>query len=159
MYKPLIDRLPYRKRLVAYEELSQKVSALEQTEVKEELQWLRDLALIPWERLYEGTEIQETQKNKMRALLTGKKGAQNVLVKNIVHSFIGEFFSWREQVAEREKTLLHELVIRCAKIEEAENTVLSIDAFVVCLSDELTKAELRVFFKSLVIAVATMSDR
>ena len=69
--KPLIDRLPYQRRLEAYEELLGKVSKREKAGVEEELQWLENLELIFWEQYYKNKEKRETRKNQMKTLLKG----------------------------------------------------------------------------------------
>ena len=76
-----------------------------------------------------------------------------------VHSFIGDLAVSGVRFGEREKVLLRELVFRCAQLEEEDNTLLSIDTLVICMSYKFTPEELRLFFKSLVVEVASMSPR
>ena len=163
LFKPLIDRLPYQRRLEAYEELLSKVSTREKAGVKEELQWLNNLELIGWEEFYKNKGMREKRRNQMKELL--KKGkwtrsySEAYFVICNVHSFIQNLSYSKVKIDERGKALLRELVIRCAELEEEENSILSIDALVIFMSYKPTIGELRMFFKSLVVEVAAMSLR
>ena len=136
--------------------------------MEEELQWLENLELIFWEQYYKNKEKRETRKNQMKTLLKGgtlKKATRNQTCCEAyftlcnVHSFIGDLAVSGVRFGEREKALLRELVFRCAQLEEEDNTLLSINTLVICMSYKFTPEELRLFFKSLVVEVASMSPR
>ena len=166
--KPLIDRLPYKRQLEAYEELLGKVSTREKARVAEELQWLENLEFIWWEKLENQRHLQEQnqEKNLTRTLLKGGRletGNGNLFYSEAyfvignMRRFIGDFVSARVRIGEREKALLRELVLHCARLEEESDFDLSIDILVLSMSYKLTLPELRMFFKSLVIEVAAIS--
>ena len=166
--KPLIDRLPYQKKLEAYEELLKKVSKREKAWVAEELQWLENLEFICWEKLYKLKGLRDRRKNSMKALLKEGKletGNGNLFYSEadvvIAHmcSFIRDLVFARIGIAEREKVLLRELVLRCARLEEEGNFNRSINILVLSVSYEFTLPELRMFVRSLLIEVAAMSPR
>ena len=164
--KPLVDRLPYQKQLEAYEELLKKVSKREKAWVAEELQWLENLEFMCWEKLYSRKVFRDQQKNSMRTLLkkgkleTGNESFSEAdFVIGHMCSFIRHLVFARIGIAEREKVLLRELVLRCVRLEEEGNFNRSINILVLSVSYEFTLPELRMFVRSLLIEVAAMSPR
>ena len=164
--KPLVDRLPYQKQLEAYEELLKKVSKREKAWVAEELQWLENLEFMCWEKFYSRKFLRDRRKNSMRTLLKeGKLETGNgsfyeadVIIAHMC-SIIRDLVFARIGIAEREKVLLRELVLRCARLEKEGNLDRSIRVLVLSVSSEFTLPELRMFFRSLLIEVAAMSPR
>ena len=164
--KPLIDRLPYKRQLKAYKELLGQVSTREKAWVAKELQWLGNLEFICWEKLYSRKVFLDRGKNSMRMLLkkgkleTGNESFSEAdFVIGDMCDFIRHLVFARIGIAEREKVLLRELVLRCARLEEEGNFDRSISILVLSVSYEFTLPELRMFFRSLLIEVAAMSPR